>query len=144
MGLSTNVFISYAADTLPLAEELTRVLQQEGITAWTDFKDLKPGQLWKEEIERAVEDAHSFVVLISPRSKMTRWAEWECRQALTKAWSDSSKMMIPVIVGGDEPPPFLRDWVALRVDPELEPARWTAEILQVLRSANDGTVAATP
>ena len=53
----TDVFISYASDTKSLTEELARALEREGIHAWADFKDLKPGQLLKDEIEEALERA---------------------------------------------------------------------------------------
>jgi hypothetical protein len=142
MARSEDVFISYARDTKPLAEELTLALQREGIHTWADFKDLKPGQFWKDEIEHALENAHSVVILVSPDSLSTRWADWEWRLALTKAWSDSDKVLIPVVVGGSETPPFLRDWVSLRIDPNTEP-QWTADILKVLRSARNRVVHGT-
>jgi len=75
MARFSDVFISYAADTKPLAEELTLALQREGINTWADFKDLKPGQLWKDEIEHALENARSVVILVSPDSQSTRWAD---------------------------------------------------------------------
>jgi hypothetical protein len=59
---------------------------------------------------------------------------------LAKAWSDSDKLLIPVVVGGNETPPFLRDWVSLQIDPNAEPARWTAEVLKVLRSSRNRAV----
>jgi hypothetical protein len=137
MAPSTYVFISYAEDTKPLAKKLAYALQREGIRTWADFKDLKPGQLWKDEVESALDKAQWFVILVSPHSQSTRWAEVEWRLALTKAWSDSSKVLIPVVVGGNEAPPFLRDWVSLRIDPDDEPAKWIADVLQVLRSARN-------
>jgi hypothetical protein len=45
MATESDVFISYAADTKPLAEQLTQALQTQGFHAWVDFKDLRPGQL---------------------------------------------------------------------------------------------------
>ena len=51
MATGTNVFISYASDTKPLAEELTRALESQGIEPWVDFKDLQPGQRRREELE---------------------------------------------------------------------------------------------
>lgn len=140
MPRSSNVFIAYAADTKPLAEELTLALQREGIQTWADFKDLKPGQLWKDEIENALQNAQSFVILVSPESKMTRWAEVEWRLALTNAWSDPQKMLIPVVVGENEVPPFLSDWVPLRIDPGAQSGRWTSDILQALRSAPNRSI----
>ncbi len=43
MSTGSNVFLSYAADTKPLAEEIARVLRNQGIQTWADFKDLHPG-----------------------------------------------------------------------------------------------------
>jgi hypothetical protein len=56
MPAGNNVFISYATDTKPAAEELTRALEQNGFHAWADFKDLHAGDRWQREIERAVAD----------------------------------------------------------------------------------------
>ena len=137
MARSTNVFISYATDTKPMAEALTRALQREGIHAWADFQDLKPGQIWKDEIEQALDKAESFVIMVSPQSRTTPRTDAEWRLALTKAWSDSNKVLIPVVVGGSESPPFLRDWVSLHVDPGAEPNQLSAEILKVLRSSRN-------
>jgi hypothetical protein len=46
--------------------------------------------------------------------------------------------MLPV-VSGAEPPPFLRNWVPLNIDPAAEPSAWTRRVLDVLRSAGDRT-----
>jgi len=51
-----GVFISYARDTKPLAESLARALEERGISSWAGFKDLQPGQRWREEVERALKD----------------------------------------------------------------------------------------
>ena len=135
----SDVFISYAADTKPLAQVLTDALQKEGIRAWVDFSDLRPGQRWQDEIERAVESSDSFVILVSPESYATPWLEAEWRAALAGAWSDSHKTMIPVVVGAADPPPFLRDWVSLRIDPTSGSTTWTRQVLDALRSRSHDT-----
>lgn len=135
MATESDVFISYAADTKPLAEQLTQALQTQGFHAWADFKDLRPGQVWQDEIERALEDARSFLILVRPTSRADSWQEAEWRAALRKVWSDSDKRLIPVVVGGTEPPPFLRSWVSLLVDPDAEPANWTRHVVNALLSA---------
>jgi nitroreductase len=59
---------------------------------------------------------------------------------LTKVWSDSDKRLIPVVVGGTVPPPFLRNWVWLTIDPDREPANWTRRVVvAALRSAREDT-----
>lgn len=140
MGRTSEVFISYATDTKPLAEELTRALQSQGIEAWVAFKDLHPGQRWKDELERAVENARWVLVLVGPNSRATAWQEAEWSTALAKTWADSDKRMLPVVVGATEPPPFLRKWVPVRVDPVAEPATWTQRVLDALRSARNRAV----
>lgn len=134
MALQNDVFISYASDTKPLAEQLAETLRDEGIDTWADFKDLKPGQLIRDEVEGALNRADSFVIIVGPHSTASRWAELEWQLALRKAWSDPGKRLIPVVVGENEPPPFLRDWVALRVNPS-DSSEWTSQVLQLLRAA---------
>jgi len=99
MTADSDVFISYATDTKPLAEQLTEALQKQGMRAWADFKDLRPGQRWQDELERALESAGWFVILVSPQSYASPWQEAEWRAALTKVWSDPQKTIIPVVVG---------------------------------------------
>jgi len=109
MATSANIFISYASDTKPLAEELTKALESQGIEPWVDFKDLQPGQRSREELERAI-------------------------AALASSWAHSEKKLLPVVFGEGEPPPFLRNWVSLRIDPQREALTWTRHVLGALRN----------
>lgn len=142
MATESDIFISYATDTKPFAEQLAQALQQQGFHAWADFKDLRPGQVFRNELERALDNARSFLILVSPASRASAWQDAEWRAALVKVWSDSNKRMIPVVVGGAEPPPFLRNWVSLRVDPAAEPQNWTRHVVNALRLAPDSSVQA--
>jgi hypothetical protein len=134
MPADTSVFISYASDTKPAAEELTRALEENGFHAWADFKDLHAGQRWQREIERAADNARQFLVLVGPHSSSTPWLEAEWQTILANAWSDSRKSVIPILFGDGDSPAFLRSWVPLRVDPSAEPAKWTLRVLDALRS----------
>jgi len=131
-----NVFVSYASDTRPLAEELTRALNNEGIESWVDFKDLQPGQQSQVELDRAIDHAQCFLILVGPKSPSSRWLEEEWRKCLTNAWTDSGKRVLPVVVGSSDPPPFLRNWVSLKVDPTAEPLTWTKRVVDALESIN--------
>ena len=134
MPADTNVFISYATDTKPAAEVLTRTLEENGFHAWAEFKDLHAGQRWQREIERAADSARQYLVLVGPHSSATPWLEAEWQTILAKAWSDSRKTVIPILFGNSDSPAFLRSWVPLRVDPAAEPAKWTLRVLDALRS----------
>lgn len=129
-----DVFVSYAADTKPLAEELTRALEQAGMHTWVDFKDLVPGQAWQSELERALDRADSILVLVSPNSRATPRQEAEWSTVLAKVWSDTGKRLIPVVVGDDEAPPFLRRYVPVRIDPETNPSAWIEQVVRTLQA----------
>jgi hypothetical protein len=140
MSSELSVFISHGADTKPLAEELTRALESQGIEAWVDFKDLRPGQRWKDELERAIEAAQWVLILVGSGHRATTWQEAEWSTALARTWTDSDKRLLPVVFGENEPPAFLRNWVSLRVDPAKEPSTWTRHVLDALLSARNDAV----
>ncbi len=140
MASGANVFISYASDTRPLAEELTKALESQGIEPWVDFKDLHPGQLWKEELERAIDAAQWVLILVGSHSRTTRWQEAEWSAALTRSWVDREKRLLPIMFGQDDPPPFLRNWVALRVNPDTEASTWTRKVIDILRNLRNEAI----
>jgi hypothetical protein len=117
-----------------LAEELTQAFSNEGITVWADFKDLQPGDQWRTKLEQAIKVSNLFLFLISPNFQMSSWQDFESQTALAKAWTDSKTKVLPVVTGASEPPPFLRSWVALKVDPEAEPLTWTKRVVDAVQS----------
>ena len=140
MATSANIFISYASDTKPLAEELTKALESQGIEPWVDFKDLQPGQRWREELDRAIAAAQWFVILVGSNSRATPWQEAEWSAALANSWAHSEKKLLPVVFGEGDPPPFLRNWVSLRIDPQREASTWTHHVLGALQNLRNKSV----
>jgi hypothetical protein len=134
-----SVFVSYAADTKPLAEQLMQALENKGIEAWVDFKDLQPGRQIQQELEHAIDKAQCYLILVGPKSRASAWQDAEWRAMLAKAWTNSDKRVLPVVVGSSESPPFLRNWVSLRVDPADEPQTWTHRVVNALESLNSMT-----
>jgi hypothetical protein len=139
-----KVFISYAHDSKHLAEELTQAFSNEGITVWADFKDLRPGDQWRMKLDQAVKASNLFLFLISPNVQMSPWQELESQTALAKAWTNSKTKVLPVLTGSSEPPPFLRNWVSLKVDPEDEPLTWTKRVVEAVQSDRSPNVRALP
>ena len=144
MATGADVFISYASDTKLLAVELTKALESQGIEPWVDFKDLHPGQRWREQLERAVEDAQWVLILVGSDSRATPWQEYEWSAALARTWADREKRLLPIVFGQDDPPPFLRSWVALRVSPDTEASVWTGQVIDILRNLRNEAVHAPP
>lgn len=112
---------------------LAKALESQGLEAWADFKDLHPGQQWREELQRAVAEAQWFLILVGAESRATPWQEAEWSAALAGAWADRQKRVLPIVFGRNDPPPFLRNWIALTVNPGTEPATWTSQVIDILR-----------
>lgn len=132
MAAQPKVFISYAQETKDRAIELSKALDSMGVEAWLDVDRLQPGQSWKAEIEKAADRADSFVILVGPHNTSTSVLESEWQAALRSTWESSEKTMLPVIFGDAELPPFLRQWVSLRVDAMNPPNLWTRPVVEAL------------
>ncbi|HEV8043436.1 MAG TPA: toll/interleukin-1 receptor domain-containing protein [Bryobacteraceae bacterium] len=128
-----KVFISYTTETKPQAQLLSQELEKKGISSWLDFKDLKPGQQWRVELERAADKATCFLILFRAGSSATPQLEAEWQVALKSAWN-SDKALIPVIFGESEPPAFLRSWAGLHVKAGTDTSTWTEQVFEALTS----------
>jgi len=65
---------------------------------WVDNEKLVPGTpIWEEEIEKAIVNAGSIVVLLSPDSKKSPWVRREIGYA-----EDNGKRIFPILIAGDE------------------------------------------
>lgn len=63
-----KVFLCHASGDKPAVRELYKRLVFEGVDAWLDQEKLLPGQDWRVEIPRAVEEADVVIVCLSQRS----------------------------------------------------------------------------
>jgi hypothetical protein len=61
------VFISYSRKDFYFAESLA-FRSRSGIANWLDANHLAPGGEWSEEIDRALDEAQTVVVVVTPAS----------------------------------------------------------------------------
>lgn len=134
----SDVFISYSMDAKPWAEKLSASLENKGVSTWTDFKSIRPGQRWLDEIQRALDRAKCFVIMVGPKNHVGEWQDREWQGALQRTWTDSSKRLIPVLVDDATPPSFLRDWGFVRMQASQPDSFWIDRIYDVLRGAGSG------
>lgn len=101
------VFLSYSHADRDAASKLRNDLQRAGCQVWMD-PELKAGQNWTREIERALDKASTVVVLVSPTAYQSVNVRAEILRAQRKG-----KRIVPVIAvkGTDVPLP-------------LEPLQW--------------------
>jgi len=86
-----DVFVSYKREDAEIAGRVVTALRESGISVWWD-DGITPRQAWDLEIEQAISEASTVVVLWSPRSVTSEWVRTEAHYG-----KDRGKL-VPVIV----------------------------------------------
>ncbi len=92
-NLMTQVFLSAASEDRLSKEKIGNSLMREGFTIWTNQTDIRIGTAFKDEINRGIERADTFVYLISPDALRSPY----CQQELLSA-SAHNKRIIPLLI----------------------------------------------
>ncbi|HEV3162743.1 MAG TPA: TIR domain-containing protein [Isosphaeraceae bacterium] len=94
-----DVFLSHNSADTPAADELARLLKQQGIEPWLDTWHLPPGQSWQERIEEVLAECAACAVLIGP-SGVSDWQREEMRAAIDRRVKEARFPVIPVLLPG--------------------------------------------
>jgi hypothetical protein len=66
--VKSPAFISYAREDTGFVLRLAGDLKARGANIWLDQLDIRPGQPWDREVERALTDCDEMLVILSPAS----------------------------------------------------------------------------
>ena len=78
-----DVFISHASEDHALAVEVCDLLEQRGLTCWIAPRDVGAGLEWDEAILDAIEDSHSFLLLLSSNANASSFVKNELNRAFS-------------------------------------------------------------
>ena len=87
-----HVFLSYDHDNHHFADQVTDKLEGKNIKIWQDIHDLRGGDRWADEIDRAISDASAIIVILTPESEVSSFVTYEWSFAMGK-----SKLVIPLL-----------------------------------------------
>ena len=87
----SDAFISYSHLDRDFAVQLQTALKNSGKAVWVDEANIPSGSRWAEDLKEAIEDADTFVFVISPDSAGSE----ECKQELSYA-VELHKRIIPL------------------------------------------------
>ncbi|MEO0562477.1 MAG: toll/interleukin-1 receptor domain-containing protein [Chloroflexota bacterium] len=76
---SAHFFLSYSRRQFYFAEAVVLGLQEAGMDMWFDVQQLGPGEPWREDIQRGLDEAQGVVLIASRASMASKYvrAEWE-------------------------------------------------------------------
>ena len=101
-----RIFISYAKEDGITAARLAKDLRHNGLDPWLDSEQIKPGQVWRDQILEAIGSSRYFLALLSSSSVNKRgYVQLELREALEvlDTFSPSHIFIIPVRVNECRP-----------------------------------------
>jgi uncharacterized membrane protein YhaH (DUF805 family) len=130
-----DVFISYAREDRPAAEQIARGLQAMGLECFWDT-EIPPGQTWADYIEGKLSACKAVIVLWSAHSTGSQWVREEARMGRDKG------KLIPAMLDAS-PAPFgfgevqaanLSGWTGAQNDPQW--ARFSNAVHTAVRGAD--------
>lgn len=134
-----RVFIAYARADADTAARVSELLRKGGFDPWVDTEQLLPGQLWKEEIDRALEGSGAAVILVSKSFIASETASRELTNALRKLQTSSSRItpIVPVRLDDVEVPASLAaiQWINLTADDAVDRILRSLELATALPRA---------
>jgi tetratricopeptide (TPR) repeat protein len=97
-----RIFISHASQDDAFVRHLREVLDQHGQAGWIDSRELRGGDPLWPEIQRAIESASAFAVVVSPASLQSEWVGDELAYALElqNARGRNAFPVIPISLDG--------------------------------------------
>lgn len=110
-----DVFLSHSSVDKPWVIKLKDALVRYGLSVWLDKDEIRPGDLFGEALEQALDNCRAVALIISPEAINSGWFKEEYYRALSLA-TDRQTHLIPVILRDVELPGFLlsRNWVDFR------------------------------
>jgi TIR domain/Ig-like domain from next to BRCA1 gene len=88
-----TTFISYSRTDSEFAIRFARDLKNAGFGVWLDQLDIPKGSRWDDEVERALEAASTFIIVLSPESIESQNVKDEIGYAI-----DDGKYILPILL----------------------------------------------
>ncbi|MBN2548100.1 MAG: TIR domain-containing protein, partial [Anaerolineales bacterium] len=118
----TDIFISYSRKDIAFARLLHEALKESSFETWIDWQDIPPSTDWLSEVYTAIEQADTFIFILSSASTLSEVCQLEIEHA-----RKNNKRLIPIVINEVDPTqvhPALAalNWIFSRTEDEFQPA----------------------
>src|ERR1019366_418797 len=129
--MSNKTFFSYSRADSEFTRKLATDLRNAGADLWIDQLDIQPGTRWDQEIEKALKEAETVLVVLSPNAVASNNIMDEISYAL-----ENNKRVIPVIIKKCEIPFRLKRLQYIDFEPSYDEGFKRLSLVLNLRSQN--------
>jgi hypothetical protein len=113
-----DVFLSYTGKDREWVRRLADALLERGLDVWYDEIEIKPGDMWRDQMEKGLRESTHVVIVITLEAVHSNWAAAELGAALA-----SQKPLIPIVAedvpSKDIPGPIKLRKYLLKADPTV-------------------------
>jgi hypothetical protein len=124
-----HIFVSYSRADSETVDAIVSRLKRDGFDVWLDRKAIMGGDIWSQEIVKAVGNAYAFLLLLSPSAAVSKYVRQEVYLAF-----EGNKYLVPMKLAPVEIPASIHlqlagvQWIEYYRDPD---ARY-AELVNVM------------
>ena len=90
--MKNKIFLSYSYNDMAWAKQFAIALEKEGIDVWFD-RDIALGEDIREQIQSALRESNTLIVLLSSNSVKSSWIFFELGAAVA-----GNKRIIPIVI----------------------------------------------
>lgn len=94
----SSIFISYSRNDEDFVKRLTSRLHAQGLSIWSDKKQIKVGQQILHRIKKGIVESDYFLIVISRTSVKSKWVREELDSAFYEAISNKPDTILPVLL----------------------------------------------
>jgi hypothetical protein len=91
-----SLFISYASQDEAIAQRLHADLRKKDVPCWFAPHDLKPGDYFREEIEKAIHIQERLLLILSKDSVISKWVKYEVNRARNREIEQDRTILYPI------------------------------------------------
>lgn len=103
------LFISYSHADKAFVDKLAKQLVARKVNVWLDRWEMHVGESIIDKIQKAITDASSLLVILSPESVESEWCKKELNSGLIRELEERRIVVLPVLVRDCTIPLFLRE-----------------------------------
>lgn len=139
-----KIFISYASEDRPVAEDINRKLSAARLPVWFDRASMGAGEKWRNTLQQAIETCSVFLPILSKhnlgRGEREFRVEWETAARIAAASPPTRRFIVPVVADETKPEehpdlrPFFGELHCLRIGPNAPPPAPGRDLVSEVRS----------
>lgn len=144
--MNPKVFVSHASeDKDKFVEKFARKLIGDGIDAWLDKWEMKPGDSIVDRIfEEGIKNANAILIVLSNTSVQKSWVREEMNAGFVKRIKDKTKL-IPIVIDDCDIPESLKSTYWIRINDLSDYSKEYDEIkMAILGTTNKPTLGSAP